>query len=94
MVSNGGAGGELRAASLDLLGHFAFKKMSQLAIQLRYREDQPRAPKGVREGGQWVDDGNVQVAAIRARGLRLRRVFGRLSKWWVVRVVRHDQDRY
>ena len=26
------------------------------ALERRYRPDQPRAPKGTREGGQWIDD--------------------------------------
>lgn len=32
------------------------------ALERRYRPDQPRAPQGTPEGGQWVDD-RVRVAA-------------------------------
>ena len=32
------------------------------ALERRYRADQPRAPKGIPEGGQWIED-RVRVAA-------------------------------
>jgi hypothetical protein len=33
-------------------------------LERRYRSDQPRAPRGTHEGGQWVDDpGTQRVAA-------------------------------
>jgi hypothetical protein len=54
---------EVRAASLDLLLHLAFVKARSLANELRYREDQPRAPRGTTEGGRWIDD-TVHVAAL------------------------------
>ena len=36
-------------------------------LEYRYRPDQPRAPQGTPEGGQWVDD-SVQVAAVPCDG--------------------------
>lgn len=44
-------GSELRLATLSL-------KLDVLVsrIERRYRPDQPRAPKGTPESGQWIDD--------------------------------------
>lgn len=36
------------------------------ALERRYRPDQPRAPKGTPEGGQWIDD-RVRVAQVGPR---------------------------
>jgi hypothetical protein len=47
---------EVRCASLDLCGHLALRRMQRIATELRYREDQPRAPRGNAEGGQWIRD--------------------------------------
>jgi hypothetical protein len=53
-------GYEIRLATLSL-------KLDVLiaGLERRYRPDQPRAPKGTPEGGQWIDDlsviGQVQV---------------------------------
>lgn len=67
------ASAEIRAASSDLLNHLAFLRIRRLAFELRYREDQPRAPRGIPIGGQWVSDaghttsGALLVAALRSR---------------------------
>lgn len=67
---------EIRSATLDLLGHLAFLQMRRIATELRYREDQPRAPRGVPEGGQWIRDlghvttDRVHVAVVRPRAPR------------------------
>jgi len=67
---------EIRSATLDLLGHLAFLQMRRIATELRYREDQPRAPRGIPEGGQWIRDlghvttDRVHVAAVRSRAPR------------------------
>jgi len=37
------------------------------ALERRYRADQPRAPKGTPEGGQWVPDGGGQLGNRRPR---------------------------
>lgn len=47
---------EVWRASLDLRAHLAVVRIRRLAIELRYREDQPRAPRGNPEGGQWIRD--------------------------------------
>jgi len=51
-------GCEIRLATLSL-------KLDVLTAELerRYRPDQPRAPKGTPEGGQWIDDLSVTGAA-------------------------------
>lgn len=59
----------LLEASLDLMEHLAFTRLRRLATELRYRVDQPRAPRGVPEGGRWIRD-VVHVAAVRPRGPR------------------------
>ena len=46
---------ELRSASFDLRAHLAWVKLDRrLALELRYRFDQARAPRGTPEGGQFV----------------------------------------
>ncbi|UYN99693.1 MAG: hypothetical protein KIT02_00135 [Devosia sp.] len=47
-------GSEIRLATLSL-------KLDVLValLERRYRPDQPRAPKGTREGGQWIPDGRI-----------------------------------
>lgn len=64
-------GCEIRLATLSL-------KLDVLValLERRYRPDQPRAPKGTPEGGQWIDDlsrvGTVrrEVERILVAGLR------------------------
>ena len=63
---------EIRCASLDLRGHLALSRMRRLAIELRYREDQPRAPRGNPEGGQWIRD-TVHPPNARPHGEAVRR---------------------
>jgi hypothetical protein len=69
---------EIRAASFDLLGHLALLRARRFVLELRYRADQPRAPHGVPEGGQWVRDAAhlaadpVHVAAVRPRPITPR----------------------
>lgn len=41
----------VRFATLEIKLHLLVR-----ALERRYRPDQPRAPKGTPEGGQWVDD--------------------------------------
>jgi hypothetical protein len=60
---------EIRAASFDLLSHLAFVRVRRKAIELRYRVDQPRAPRGQSDGGQWIRD-VVRVAAVQPRAPR------------------------
>lgn len=61
---------EVRSAALDLSAHLAFLRARRLALELRYREDQPRAPRGIPTGGQWIDDVVHVVAALRPRAPR------------------------
>lgn len=42
-----------RSALVDMRPHLAMVRLAQ-SVELRYRPDQPRAPKGTRTGGQWV----------------------------------------
>lgn len=51
-------GYEIRLATLSL-------KLDVLiaGLERRYRPDQPRAPKGTPEGGQWIDDLSVSGSA-------------------------------
>ena len=60
---------EVWRASLDLRAHLAVVRIRRLASELRYREDQPRAPRGNPEGGQWILD-RVHVAAARSMAPR------------------------
>jgi hypothetical protein len=39
-----------------LRGHLTLVRTQRLATELRYREDQPRAPRGNPDGGQWIRD--------------------------------------
>ena len=45
------------------------------ALERRYRPDQPRAPKGTPEGGQWIDD----LFSASQQALRRQNVFAWLS---------------
>ena len=49
------------------------------ALERRYREDQPRAPRGTRIGGQWIEDG-AAVGDRTNRRLVAATHFGRLRK--------------
>ena len=56
----------LRAENANIrLSHAAYSLRREL--ECRYRPDQPRAPQGTPEGGQWVDDA-THVAAVPCDG--------------------------
>jgi len=61
---------ELRSASLDMIAHIAFLRVRNLAWEFRYRDDQLRAPRGQQNGGQWIDEEVVHVAASRPQNPR------------------------
>lgn len=66
------------------------QESSQLAqwliagLERRYRPDQPRAPKGTPEGGQWIDDliGLLSSEQEAERGKLALTEFGLLSSEW------------
>ncbi|WP_156460253.1 hypothetical protein [Devosia sp. Root635] len=65
---------ELRAAVADLRLHIAQRRFERALDDLvrKYRPDQPRAPKGTSEGGQWVDGStNSSQAQAQAQPKRL-----------------------
>ena len=53
---------DLRRALDDLRLYVAHKRIAALELELKYRSDQPRAPAGYREGGQWTRDGSGATA--------------------------------
>jgi len=54
---------DLRRDVDDLKLYVAHKRIAALELELKYRPDQPRAPAGYREGGQWTRDGSGTPSA-------------------------------
>lgn len=55
---------DLAGAVADLRLYLAQRRLGRAIDDLvrKYRPDQPRAPRGTQEGGQWVGVGNGQDA--------------------------------
>lgn len=77
-------------AAIDLDLHISWTKLQRAnpwIPEVRYRPDQPRAPRGTATGGQWIDDlalrspteQPAQTAAVRARRHRCVGIVGGCS---------------